>query len=209
MTSPKKRKLFAMLMLATSVTSAASAAAPPLEVGNRFYVHPDANIRSCDTLQQLRSGNQQGCGTIPSSSYEVVQKSDDAFCVKSLYGKLYSNNPCYWVVIAPNTLAPPPTVTAKPATPSSTEEDEKTLDGLSGFAVYLKVCDQFHELTPLAGDNFKRMLNMLPFTMEQRRASFLDNLQKAKGIGTGKFCSGMSAAARKIFWTLENIDWSR
>jgi hypothetical protein len=58
------RKLIAMLMLAAAMTSPVHA----LEVGDIFDVGPNSDIRSCDSLEALRSGRKQNCGTIPPGS---------------------------------------------------------------------------------------------------------------------------------------------
>jgi hypothetical protein len=87
--------------------------------------------------------------------------------------------------------------------------ERKSLDGLTGFIAYLETCDQWDKVSPKVGDNIERMLNALPFTMTERRSSLREQIEKVKGIGVGKFSSLMAPNFKKLFWTMENIDWSR
>jgi hypothetical protein len=193
-----------------SVSALVAPTAKALEVGEEFKLKPTSDRSqwtwACDTLEELRSENKQKCGTIPTQqNIQVAQKSGDAVCVKNP-----GSDKCYWAVIAPNVLAlAPPAVAAKPTKPYWQGDGQKALDGISGFAVYLQVCDQWHKIKPIAADNVERMLNDLPFTMEQRRASFLKNMQMVKEIGVGKFCSEMAPNAAEILQTFEHIDWDR
>jgi hypothetical protein len=78
-------------------------AARALEVGDKFQIsNPRVilSIRSCSTLETLRTGIGGQCGTpVSGTIYEVVQKSDDAVCFRDAN---YKNDRCSWAVLAPN-----------------------------------------------------------------------------------------------------------
>ena len=116
---PDKVYLKAAVAAALAIGLLSPAAA--LEVGETFKINAGMNIRACRSLQDLRSGNTQGCGTIPPlSTYQVAEKSGDAVCVKSPPDVIGSDGTCYWAIIAPDTLvgAAKPAV-ADPAKPSA------------------------------------------------------------------------------------------
>jgi hypothetical protein len=108
----------AKLLSTTAIVVALALGSIPanaLEVGDIFQLTDYARPlpQTCETLQELRSGNMQKCGTLASgSSYQVAQKSDDAVCVKS---PPPHNSACYWTVIAPSVIASvrPATITVE------------------------------------------------------------------------------------------------
>jgi hypothetical protein len=196
----------AAVVLALAATAPASTA-NALEVGETFRLNDKASqkqnwVWACDTLEEIRAANLKKCGTLVSSSpWMVYRKSDDAVCVKSPRS---DKDACSWAVIPPDVL-----VTAKPSAPNASEEDQKTLDGLSGLTAYLQACNQWDKVSPVLVDNVTRLIDGLPFTMEQRRASLAKSIQMIKGIGVGRFCSEMAPRAASLLRTLEHIDWDR
>jgi hypothetical protein len=91
----------------------------------------------------------------------------------------------------------------------ASSRDQGVLEGLAGLTAYLQTCDQWHRVSATMTKNMGRMLENLPFTLEQRQASYLARLESVKEIGVGKFCSEMAAPARDTLRTLENIDWNK
>jgi hypothetical protein len=195
------RKLIAVLMLTASVVPATA-----LEVGDVFQLKFQPEIRlqtqACDSIQALRAGGWQDCGTVISeTNWLVLRKAGDAVCIKSPYN---DSNSCSWTVIDPYAIKQ--VVTAARPAPAPAATDQKTLDGLTGIMAYLTACDQLDKVTQTMMDNMDRLAE--PFPKERRRASFENNMRMVKDIGVGKFCSELGPGFASALQALEHINWN-